>query len=118
MRRVRVRASFASLFLAAAAAGCDDPLTPTACTRELRIDVRPEAPVLEVGQSLTATVRLSSCGGREQLEDRFSWRIADAAVATVDPRSGRLTGVTPGTTALEVHGAHYGVSATVPVTVE
>lgn len=101
--------------IGAALPGCDDPIT--ACTRELRIALAPRDTTIAVGESFLATVALSSCGGREHVTDTFTWTTRDPAVAEVDPTTGRVTGRAPGTTAVEVSGAHYGRLGALGVTV-
>lgn len=89
-----------------------------ACTSELRIDLQPRGEQqIDVGSGFTPSVELSSCGGREQLSDTFSWSAQDTAIARVDPSTGRVTGRSPGSTLVEVQGRRYGRLATIPVIV-
>jgi Bacterial Ig-like domain (group 2) len=87
------------------------------CTDELGISIKPTASTLAVGQTVSPTVRLSSCGGREHFTDAFTWRTADSAVVAVDSLSGRISARAPGVAHVEVRGARYGQLGEVVVTV-
>jgi uncharacterized protein YjdB len=112
----RAAPALAALVLAA----CTDPTGPglgRACTRELSVRVAPEAQTLRVGESFTPTIALTSCGGRERLSDTIAWRTADAAIASVQAATGRVTAVAPGETTITGRAQEYGVDAPVRVTV-
>ncbi len=85
-------------------AACADPI----CTMELGIRYVPGDTTIAVGQSFTASVALSSCGGREHPSDVFTWRAQDTTVVTVDSKTGRVTGRAPGETWVEATGQTYG----------
>jgi hypothetical protein len=93
---------------AVTAAGCDSIGPGSVCTRELRVDLRPVEQTITVGHAFTATVELSSCGGRERLSDSFTWQAQDPAVVSVDAAAGRITGKAAGETLVEVSGQKYG----------
>jgi Bacterial Ig-like domain (group 2) len=107
-----------ALALAASTAASCDLLSPgRVCTLELRVDLRPPEQTITVGQTFTATVELSSCGGRERLSDSFAWQAQDPAIVEVDAAAGRITGKAPGETLVEVSGRKYGRVGVVRVTV-
>ena len=81
------------------------------CTRELRTTITPASAILRVGESVTPSFELSTCGGRQQLTDVFRWRSLDSLVVRVDSLSGRATAVAPGRTYVVVSGAFYGLLA-------
>ena len=95
-------------FIAFLAGGCDGLGFGEACTRELGARFAPADTTIEVGQSFQASVRLTSCGGKQQLADVITWRAEDSAVATVDGRIGRVAGHVPGTTRVLATGERYG----------
>ena len=114
------RSTWALLGLALAAgsvASCDLVGPGRACTRELRVELRPPEQTITVGQTFTATVDLSSCGGRERLSDSFAWEAQEPAIVEVDAATGRITGKAPGETMVEVSGRKYGRVGAVRVTV-
>lgn len=109
---ITVRSSFPvlSLLLAACAVVAPDgPSLTGFCTRELRVHLAPTDTTILVDETFTATVALSSCGGRQQLWDTFTWRARDPAVVTVDSNAGTVTGRAPGETWLEITGRYYGM---------
>jgi len=104
--------------VAVALGACDGSVLGTACTDELRTDLQPRGEQqIAVGTGFTATVALSTCGGRERLSDTFTWAARDTLVVRVDVATGRVTGRAPGSTAVDVRGARYGPVGTIPVTV-
>lgn len=119
MRLSRRRSTRAALAfaLAAGTASCDVVSPGRVCTRELRVDLRPPEQTITVGQTFTATVELSSCGGQERLSDSFAWQAQDPAIVEVEAAAGRITGKAPGETLVEVSGGKYGRVGTVRVTV-
>lgn len=97
---------------------CDGSVLGTTCTDELRTDLQPRGEQqITVGTGFTATIALSTCGGRERLSDTFTWAARDTLVVRVDPATGRVTGRAPGSTSVDVRGARYGAVGTIPVTV-
>jgi hypothetical protein len=97
---------------------CDGGFLGTACTDELRTDLQPRGTQqIAVGTGFTATITLSTCGGRERLSDTFTWSARDTLVVRVDATTGRVTGRAPGSTAVDVRGTRYGAVGTIPVTV-
>lgn len=92
-------------FLAACAAGPAEGL----CTDELLIDFGPRDTTVRVGGSFHARIALSSCGGRVQLSDSFTWTAADPTVVQVDASTGRVTALAPGETTIAASGERYGV---------
>ena len=104
--------------VAGALGACDGSFLGTACTDELRTDLQPRGEQqIAVGTGFTATIALSTCGGRERLHDTFTWSARDTLVVRVDAATGRVTGRAPGSTAVEVRGARYGAVGTIPVAV-
>lgn len=89
-----------------------------ACTDELRIEFSPRERSLGIGESFTPVFRLSSCGGQKKLSTSITWQSADPAIASVDPQSGRITGVAPGQTSVTGTTDRYHVSQAVQVTVQ
>jgi len=99
---------FAAVVMSVALAACD-AFGPMACTSELRIAFQPQGEQrLVVGASFTASVALSSCGGREHLRDTVTWSARDTLVVRVDSATGRVTARAPGSTTVEARGARYG----------
>ena len=99
--------SFAgSLALAVIVHGCGN--FTGACTLELRVHVSPSDTTVSVGSSFEPVVRLSTCGGSEQLQDTFSLEAEDPAVATVDPVTNRISAIGAGQTHIPVTGERYG----------
>jgi len=92
--------------IAALAGACDG--IGEVCTLELGARFTPADTAIQVGQSFQPSVQLSSCGGKQQLNDVISWHAEDPAVASVDGRSGRVAGQAVGTTRILASGAHYG----------
>lgn len=87
------------------------------CTSELGTQVTPASATIAVGEAFTASVALSSCGGRQQLADAITWAVADTAIASVAPATGRVVGLRVGTTTVRGTGRQYGPVAAIPVTV-
>ena len=118
MRPRRPHLTTLALALAASMAAACDLVSPgEACTRELRVDLPPVEQTVPVGQTFTATVQLSSCGGRERLTDSFTWQAQEPTIVEVDATTGRITGKAAGATLVEVSGRHYGRVGGVRVTV-
>ena len=89
---------------------------PTACTDELRFSLPPSTLALRVGDTYSASLQLSTCGGRKQLTDTIIWRSDSSAIASVDAR-GRIRGQSVGQTTIRVSAVGYGVDGTILVTV-
>ena len=87
------------------------------CTMELRINLTPTERTLIIGESFTPSIKLSTCGGRLQVEDTFRWRANDTTVVRVDSVSGMTTGKRAGTTFVLVKGTRHGNLGIIPVTV-
>jgi hypothetical protein len=71
-------------------AGCSE--LPLACTDELGIRFSPQSPTLAVGESVLASLELSTCGGRTRWKPTVVWRTDDTTVVAVDSTTGRITG--------------------------
>ena len=80
----------------------------SACTAELGVHVAPWEPNLKVGEKVTLTVELSSCGGLEHLTDAYTWTSEDTSVVVVNPTTGLITARAPGQAWLHLEGAKYG----------
>jgi hypothetical protein len=104
-------------FLCAVAACRDEPSIPPNCTQELRILLAPRETTLAVGQSFTAILELSTCGGFVKLSDSFAWSARNPAVADVDPRLRRITAKAQGVTSIDVSGRRYGSLGSIQVSV-
>lgn len=102
------RLSVASIAAAMALGSCSGP-TVFGCTDELTFRPVPADTTLSVGQQLTAQVLLTTCGGRQQVNDSFIWTSRDSAVARVDKSTGVATAVAPGRTQLMATSGTYGV---------
>lgn len=92
-------------------------LVPRECTLELEGRLEPRAVTLEVGESITPTVGLYSCGGREQLSDTFIWTSENPEVASVERSTGTITARSVGQVDVEVLAQEYDLSQVVEVTV-
>jgi hypothetical protein len=118
--RVRGRACvrLAGAALALTLAGCQSIVGDRVCTRELRAAFTPPEKMLAVGESFTATVALSSCGGAERLSDTFTWSATDSTIVMVDAQTGRVVALAPGQTHVMAKGERYGRVSGIPVTVQ
>ena len=104
MRHAIWLSAFVALLVGTA---CSDSLT-MACTRELLVSLVPADTTIVVGESFTASVALSSCGGRQHLSDTFVWEARDSTVVSVNSATGRITGRSPGETWVYATGDSYG----------
>ena len=86
-------------------AACPDGPLMT-CTDELSMRISPLDTTIAVGQGFTPTVNLTTCGGRRQLDDDFSFEAENPLVAEVN--AGRITAKSRGTTSVAVKGTKYG----------
>jgi uncharacterized protein YjdB len=100
-----------------AVAACSER-SPTICTDELRVQFTPSDTSITAGQSFTAAVTVSSCGGALRLVDSFSWRSDEPAIATVDSVSGRVVGQSSGATRIHANGKSYGAVGSLAVSVQ
>ncbi len=91
--------------------------TQTACTQELGISIEPQTITLRSQEAVTPKVELLSCGGTQRLRDRYSWTSVNPAVATVDSKTGMVTGLSVGGTSIQVKSKTYGMSGAIPVEV-
>jgi len=115
-RKVLIVFVFAVLLVVAFGAGChgffvDDTLSSVA--------IQPTAPQVNVGStlSLQAWGTYSPSGNRKQITSGVSWSISSTAFATIDPNSGVLTGVAPGTATVTASAQALSGTATATVTV-
>ena len=104
--------------IAIAASSCEDLGFGKVCTTELRVQFSPADTTIQVSRSFHASVRLSSCGGSEQLTDVITWHAEDPAVATVEERTGRVVGQRAGITRILASGQRYGSVGGLQVSVE
>lgn len=72
------------------------------CTLELEARLEPRAVTLEVGESVTPTVGLYTCGGREIVTDTFIWSSGNPRIASVERTSGTITAHAVGQVEVEV----------------
>ena len=93
--------------------GCEH----TACTQELNFTMVPTAASIAVGQSVTTSMVLTSCGGREHLVDTYRWHSSAPAVASVDSLTGWVTGVAAGQATITISALLIGISGEVPIMV-
>jgi len=92
--------------LVAASTGCASSFGVD-CTDELRIRPIPVDTTIAVGEHFGARVALSTCGGKRQLDDTYTWSSEDTHVVTIDPVSGVATAVGVGQTRIVATGATY-----------
>lgn len=120
MTRTFVRRLAGSIFLSvsvsAAGAGCTQLLAPN-CTDELRVQLSPRDTTVSVGSTFTATVSLSTCGGRERLADTFTYASTNPAATTVNATTGRVDAVGVGQADIVITGQRYGTVGRARVTV-
>lgn len=95
-----------ALVVLSGAGGCEG--LPTACTDELRVSLGPQDTVLTVGASIAPRVRLSSCGGREELPERVALTSSDPAVVDVSVNPLRLNALSEGLAYVQVVDSTYG----------
>jgi hypothetical protein len=108
---VRIIRLLSALAGSMALVGCAEVPTaevPIVCTRELRVHFVPGDTTIMVGATFTASVELSSCGRQEVLSDVFTWESGDGTVAQVDAKTGVVTAMSVGETAILVTGQRYG----------
>jgi hypothetical protein len=79
---------------------CSDGLF--ACTDELRVRFDAHSAEIVVGQQLTPTARLGTCGGRKWSDAELVLTSYDTSVVRVLPGDSVLVGVAPGATAVDV----------------
>lgn len=96
------------LTLAPALGGC-------ACTLETRFDIEPDNIVLAVGESVTPTITVTSCGGRVVEAEKFTWTSYDPQIATVNKTTGEIVGVHAGVTEVEAEGPSNTVNLKVTI---
>lgn len=106
-----------ALGLAFTASACSSPSPFGACTDELRVRLTPQDTTVTAGNAFSATVALSSCGGKQELEDSFTFQSSDVGVAAVDAASGRVTAIGSGHAEINVVGERYGPVGRILVTV-
>lgn len=87
------------------------------CTAELEIRLEPTSVTLEVGETVTPTLELYTCGGSQRVPDTFVWTADEPQIASVDETNGTITSRSPGQTTVAVAGQTYGNLGTVEVTV-
>ncbi len=104
-----------ALCIAVGLSGCELPVL--ACSDDLGMKLTPSERTILVGESFTPSVTLSTCGGQRRITDSFTWAAEDLAVVSVDPRTGRTTGKTPGQTLIWPTGQRYGRLSAIQVTV-
>ena len=107
----RVSWCLALATLASGCGGADAERPIEVCTLELGVTLTPRDTVIPVGASFSTSIVLSSCGGRRQLADSFTWRTSDTAVVRVSPNGVATASVTAraaGQAEIEVIGARYG----------
>ena len=97
------------------AASCSD--IPTVCTAELRVRTTPTSIQLSVGETVTVSVALSTCGGKQKLSDTFVWSADDTAIVRVDSSLARVTARQAGSTIVVGTGRVYGRVAYIPAAV-
>ncbi len=103
------RSSVLAMIACTVAGACVADSSLAVCTDELRVRFTPADTTIVLSQAFTASVRLSTCGGARSLSDTFTWASEDTSVATVDSRTGRVTGRGLGETHIAARGQRYGV---------
>jgi hypothetical protein len=106
-----------ALGLTLTASACSSPSPFGACTEELRVRLTPQDTAVAEGSAFSATAALSSCGGKQELEDSFTFQSSDVSVAAVDSASGRVTAIGSGRADINVVGERYGPVGRILVTV-
>lgn len=89
----------------------------TYCTLELEGRLDPRAATLVVGGSITPTVGLYTCGGKETVKDTFVWTSTNTHVASVERASGEITALAEGRAKIEVLAQETGFVQIVDITV-
>lgn len=89
----------------------------TYCTLELEARLDPKAVTLAIGESLTPTVGLYTCGGRETVDDTFVWTSKNLQVASVERTGGKIMALTAGQAKVEVFAQKTEIAQIVDVTV-
>lgn len=117
MTRSFARRLVASAVLCLGFSGCSRVVDPGACTDELRVQLTPRDTAVSVGSAFTAAVALSTCGGRQPLADTFTFASTNAAAASVDAATGRVTAVGAGQADIVVTGDRYGQVGRIRLTV-
>jgi hypothetical protein len=88
------------------------------CTLELIIGVSPSTISVAVGETSAApVVTLKTCGGQINVNDTFTWTVADATIASVNTTTGAVTGLKVGQTSITVRGATHSFIGSIAVTV-
>jgi hypothetical protein len=72
---------------------------------------------LNVGQSFVSNIALSSCGGRQKVEDTFTWTVSDPTVLEVEAATGLVKARAVGDARVSIRGAIYGGVGALTVTV-
>jgi hypothetical protein len=78
-------------------------LLPTVCPSDFGVEVRPAGRVLAVGEEFTAEALALTCGGRNRAPYGAAWSSSDPSVASVDPGTGRVVGISPGRARIRAH---------------
>ena len=112
----RAQRAWPLLAVVSSAIGCS-ALTSDVCFDILGHSTSPVAPVIRVGESFTAHLELTGCGGQKVLADTVWWTTNSTGVVTVDSATGVTRGLAPGTATITAHAKHYGVNAPISVTV-
>ena len=86
------------------------------CPSILLTDINPQKVELTVGETVTPTVELLTCEGK-QILDINTWTSGDEAIATVDPESGLIMARSVGQTRVEVENETYGWLGSIDITV-
>jgi hypothetical protein len=87
------------------------------CTDELRVRITPQDTTLAAGRAFSPAVSLSTCGGKQRLEDSFTFQSTNPAVASVEPTTRRVVAVRSGEADILVTGQQYGNVGRIRVTV-
>lgn len=111
--KLRLAGAFAALATLALAVSCTGFFVNPTLTS---VAISPTAPAVEQGQ----TVQLQAFGtytdgSRNQIKSGASWSSDTPAVASIDPNTGILSGVTPGTAGISVSAQALTSSATATV---
>ena len=69
------------------------------------------------GSTLSLAVRLYTCGGAVRVSDRVTWSSDTPAVASVDPKSGKVTAVAAGRALISPTGERHSYLGVFSVTV-
>jgi uncharacterized protein YjdB len=112
-RHARTAAALAVIALVGACGMLVDPV----CTSELGWEITPTARTLAVGQTLTPSGTIVTCGGRDREPAQLVLVITDSTIVTLAADARSVTAVGLGTAQVLATDARYGPLGYITVTV-